>query len=334
MVVRSFRHIHWFNINELNQLKKMSSQISNIMSLDDHVTKINLAKSKVKISIFEMAEAITNAINQLENRQTELANKLGMSKGTLSKWLSIGSSNSLISVKRSAPTSFDSLYQLSALDNQYQKYFGKEKGSKNFLKLFESKKITSSSQRKDVIKFLKLHKNRINKKENTKVEKLNEPKINSEIKLKVLVKSKLFFNTIIVIPSNDQLNKWCKFGSIEDINNDYPIKSLENIDKNIFQQCLIKVKAKNIDIAIICLKSWGFNYDKILIPTQPKKGLVEVALEFVLIIGSKGNLKNNEFILKSNKTIDLIEYAQKTGAKPFLFIGEVLTTKNWIYCID
>ena len=304
------------------------------MSLDDHVKKINLAKSKVKISIFEMAEAITNAINQLENRQTELANKLGMSKGTLSKWLSIGSSNSLISVKQLAPTSFDSLYQLSVLGNQYQKYFGKEKGNKNFLKLFESKNITPSSQRKDIIKFLKLHKDRINKKENTKVEKLNEQKINSEIKLKVLVKSKLFFNTIIVVPSNDQLNKWGQCDSIEDINNDYPIKSLENVDKNIFQQCLIKVKAKNIDIAIICLKSWGFNYDKILMPTQPKKGLADLSLEFVLIIGSKGNLKNNEFILKSNKTIDLIEYAQKTGVKPFLFIGEVLTTKNWIYCID
>jgi transcriptional regulator with XRE-family HTH domain len=35
-----------------------------------------------------VAEAITNAVNQLENRQKELAYKLGMSKGTLSKWLS------------------------------------------------------------------------------------------------------------------------------------------------------------------------------------------------------------------------------------------------------
>ena len=114
----------------------MTVQISNKMSLDDHVTKISLAKSKVKISIFEMAEAITNAVNQLENRQTELASKLGMSKGTLSKWFSIGSSNSLISVKQFAPTSFDSLYQLSALDNKYQQYYGEEKGSKNFFKLF------------------------------------------------------------------------------------------------------------------------------------------------------------------------------------------------------
>ena len=312
----------------------MSSQISNIMSLDDHVTKINIAKSKVKVSIFEMAEAITNAVNQLENRQAELASKLGMSKGTLSKWLSIGSSNTLISVKQSAPTSFDSLYQLSALDNQYNKYYGKEKGSKKFLKLFENKNITNSSQRKDIIKFVKLHKEKINVKENTSVERLYEQKINSEIKLKLLIKSKLFFNTIIVVPSNDQLEKWGQFGSNEDINSDYPIRNLENVNERNYQQCLIKVKGKNIDIALNCLKSWGFNYDKILISTQSKKGLADVSLKFVVIIGSKGNLKIPEFVLKSNKTNDLIEYAQKTGIKPFLFIGEVITAKNWIYCVD
>ena len=42
--------------------------------------KNNLAKNKVKNSIFEMADAITNALNQLENSQVELAQKLGMSK--------------------------------------------------------------------------------------------------------------------------------------------------------------------------------------------------------------------------------------------------------------
>ena len=311
----------------------MSQQISKIMSLDDHVIKINLAKNKVKISIFEMAEAITNAVNQLENKQTELASKLGMSKGTLSKWLSIGSCNRLISVKELAPTSFDSLYQLSALDNQYLKYYGKEKGSKNFLKLFENKNITSFSQRKDIIKFVKSHKERVNKKENTEVEKFREQKVKSEIKLKVLVKSKLFFNTIIIVPSNEQLYKWRNSDFSEDINDDYPVRSLENEDKNIYQQCLIKVKAKNIDITVACLKSWGFNYDKILVPTQNKKGLVDVSSEFIVIIGSKGKTTNNHLVLKSNETKDLIEYAQKTGADPFLFIGEVVTNKNWIYCV-
>ena len=93
------------------------------------------------------------------------------------------------------------------------------------------------------------------------------------------------------------------------------------------------MKAKNIDIAIACLKSWGFNYNKILVPTQNKKGLVDVSSEFIVIIGSKGKTSNKELVLKSNETINLIEYAQKTGADPFLFIGEVVTNQNWIYCV-
>ena len=117
----------------------MKTQIPNIMSIDDHVIKINLAKNKVKNSIFEMADAITNALNQLENRQVELAQKLGMSKGTLSKWHSIGSNNNIMEIRELAPPSFDSLYQLSVLDNQYYKYYGKEKGGKSLLNFLKTK---------------------------------------------------------------------------------------------------------------------------------------------------------------------------------------------------
>ena len=62
-----------------------------------------------------MAEAITEAVNQLDGRQAELSEKLGMSKGTISKWVSIGSNRLLIKMKDKAPLSFNSLYQLSCL---------------------------------------------------------------------------------------------------------------------------------------------------------------------------------------------------------------------------
>ena len=135
----------------------MKTQIPNIMSIDDHVKKINLAKNKVKKSIFEMADAITNALNQLENRQVELAQKLGMSNGTLSKWHSIGSNNNIMGIRELAPPSFDSLYQLSVLDNQYYKYYGKEKGGKKFIKLFKNKVVTPWSQRNDINKICLLY---------------------------------------------------------------------------------------------------------------------------------------------------------------------------------
>ena len=102
----------------------MNSQVSNMMSIDDHIDKINEAKNKVQNGIFEMAEAITEAVNQLDGKQAELSEKLGMSKGTISKWVSIGSNRLLMKMKDKAPLSFNSLYQLSSLDNQYNKIYG------------------------------------------------------------------------------------------------------------------------------------------------------------------------------------------------------------------
>ncbi len=311
----------------------MNTQISNIMSLDDHVIKINLAKNKVKNSLFEMAEAITDALNQLENSQVELAKKLGMSRGTLSKWHSIGSNNNIMGIRELAPPSFDSLYKLSVLDNQYHKHYGEEEGGKKFVKLFKNKIVTPSSQRNDINKIIKLHKQKFNSLDSeTKV--LDYPKFNSEIKLEILVKSKLYFNTIIIFPSDNQINKWKNLFCKDDINFDYPIRSLEGINKNIFQQCLIKVKAKYIDISINCLNSWGYKYEKIMVPKQPRSGLVDLSSEFVVLTGSKGLAKNNRLNIKSDKSADLIDYAKKTGNGPFLFIGEVINEKNWMYCVN
>ena len=311
----------------------MNTQIPNIMSLDDHVIKINLAKNKVKNSIFEMAEAITNALNQLGNSQVELAQKLGMSRGTLSKWHSIGSNNNIMKIRELAPPSFDSLYQLSVLDNRYYKHYGKEHGGRKFVKLFKNKIVTPLSQRNDITKIIKLHKQKLNLK-NTAAKVFDHPNFNSEIKLGILVKSKLHFNTIIIFPSDNQINKWKNLSSGEDINFDYPIRNLKGINKNIFQQCLMKVKAKYIDISINCLNSWGYKYDRIMVPKQPRSGLVDVSPEFVVLAGSKGLSKNNRLTIKSNKSADLIDYAEKTGNEPFLFIGEVINEKNWMYCIN
>ena len=319
----------------------MNSQVSNMMSIDDHIDKINQAKDKVQSGIFEMAEAVTEAVNQLDGRQIELSERLGMSKGTISKWVSIGSNRRLIKMKEKAPLSFNSLYQLSSLDNHYNKYYGPDVGEKKFLELFENEEITPVSQRNDVDKIIRLQKQII--KNATKEESKNtlnfikdqvKPSVKSEMKLQVLLKSNLFFNTIIVVPSRDQLEKWKYFKGYNSINEDYPLRSLENLDKSIFQQCIIKVKAKDIDVAILCLNNWEYNYTNILIPTQTKKALVGIHDQYVVIRGVKGQSQDVWSTIKSNNSFDLINYAENIGIKPFLFIGEVVTTKNWVYCID
>jgi transcriptional regulator with XRE-family HTH domain len=316
----------------------MNSQVSNMMSIDDHVDKINEAKNKVQNGIFEMAEAITEAVNQLDGRQAELSEKLGMSKGTISKWVSIGSNRRLVKMKNKAPLSFNSLYQLSSLDNQYNKIYGQKVAEKKFLELFENEKITPLSQRNDIDKIVRYQKKIITNKTRdnkesivTQLEGQAKTTVNSEMKLHVLIKSNLFFNTIIVVPSSDQLEKWKYIRS--DINEDYPLKNLENPDKNILQQCIIKVKARDIDVAMSCLNNWGYNYSNILIPNQKKNALVSIHNEYVVIRGERGQPKEIHSVIKSNNSVDLINYAENIGTEPFLFVGEIIKVKNWVYCV-
>ena len=316
----------------------MNSQVSNMMSIDDHVDKINEAKNKVQNGIFEMAEAITEAVNQLDGRQAELSEKLGMSKGTISKWVSIGSNTRLVKMKDKAPLSFNSLYQLSSLDNQYNKIYGQKVAEKKFLELFENEKITPLSQRNDIDKIIRSQKKIItNKTRDNKENIVTHPEgqakttVNSEMKLQVLIKSNLFFNTIIVVPSSNQLEKWKYTRS--DINEDYPLRNLENPDKNILQQCIIKVKARDIDVAMSCLNNWGYNYSNILIPNQKKNALVSIHNEYVVIRGERGRPKEINSVIKSNNSVDLINYAENIGAEPFLFVGEIVKAKNWVYCV-
>jgi len=287
-----------------------------------------------------MAEAITNAVFQLEDRQKDLAEQLGMSRGTLSKWIAIGSNQSLMNMKQSVPESFDSLYQLSSLEKQYNKFYGNREGHKKFLDLFKNNFITPLSQRGDINNILKLHKDKI--KQTTKTTKYLDSKDQqfsksiknqSEIKLAVLLKSKLFFNTIVVVPLEEQLNQWRQDEIQADINSDYAIRNLENKDKNIFQICLIKVKGKDIDIGIKALGSWGYDYNKILVPKQTKNSLVDISSEFIVVVGSKGTDKKENFIMRSSATIDLIEFAKQIGEQPYLFVGEKLNIKNWVYCV-
>ena len=318
----------------------MNLVVSNTMSIEEHVQRINQARDKVQIGIFEMAESITEAVKQLEGRQIELAQQLGMSKGTLSKWVSIGSNRIIMNMRQEAPSSFNSLYQLSSLDNQYIKYYGEKEGEKKFVELFENKKITALSDRIDIAKIIKNHKKIVKQDNDLEIEQSRQSKLNrtktiikSEIKLNVLVKSNLIYNTIIVIPTDDQLLKWKHFQKEEFINTDYPIGSLENLDKSIFQQCLIKIKLQDIELGLHCLRSWGFDYGDILMPNQPKKGLASMPLEYVLLKGQKGNSHKVDAFVKSDDTFDLINYAEKTGVKPFLLVGEVTAIKGWVYCV-
>ena len=200
------------------------------------------------------------------------------------------------------------------------------------------KKITPLSQRNDIDKIIRSQKKIITTTTIDNRESIvNHPEgqakapVNSEMKLHVLIKSNLFFNTIIVVPSSNQLENWKYKRS--DINEDYPLRNLENPDINILQQCIIKVKARDIDVAVSCLNNWGYDYSNILIPIQRKNALVSIHNEYVVIRGERGRPKEINSIIKSNNSFDLINYAENIGIEPFLFVGEIIKAKNWVYCV-
>jgi len=90
---------------------------------------------------------------------------------------------------------------------------------------------------------------------------------------------------------------------------------------------------QDIEVGLRCLRSWGFDYSDILMPNQPKKGLVSMPLEYALLKGTKGNAQTVSSFIKSNNTFDLINYAEEIGVKPFLLVGEVTAIKEWVYCV-
>jgi hypothetical protein len=93
------------------------------------------------------------------------------------------------------------------------------------------------------------------------------------------------------------------------------------------------VKARDIDVAMKCLDNWGYIYSNILIPNQRKNALVSIHNEYVVIRGERGRPKDINSVIKSNNSDDLINYAEKIGIEPFLFVGEIIKAKNWVYCV-
>ena len=81
----------------------LSGFISNSLSLDEHVNRIKTAREKLHTGMFETAHCIADAVEQLDGEQQELCDKLSMSKGTLSKWISIGSNQFLMNNQKHLP---------------------------------------------------------------------------------------------------------------------------------------------------------------------------------------------------------------------------------------
>ena len=171
------------------------------MTFREHLERILTERDKIRDGVFGMSYAIVEAIDQLgEQTQDELAVELNMTKGTISKWISIGRHQTLQNNSDKCPNTFGALYSLTTLDKQLQLNYGEEKGRKKFEEIFKKKKISPLTTRAEVDSIIKLQKDIFTKNKKEKFQdylhniedRAEEKKPKNVYTLKELLKVKKF----------------------------------------------------------------------------------------------------------------------------------------------
>ena len=312
---------------------------SNSLTLDEHVKRILTAKTKIKEGVFEMAFFIKDACEQLGNKQRELADKIGISESMMSRWISISSHPVLLEKKEVCPNTFSTLFAITNLDNQYIKFYGDKKGREKTIKLFDTNKINSNIMRADVETLISEHKQKVvEKKQNhnqTLLHSIDNRKISKTSRIsniKTLIETNIFFNTFVIIPTEKQLSRWRKLELGSYIHEEYPITELRNTTHTNNIQCVIKVPAKDIEVALRCLMGWGFTFKDLFTPPSNEYSKTS---ESIVIRGERGMSKGLvETTIQSDTTEDILKFGEKIGKSPYLLVGEETDNSLWNICIE
>ena len=318
--------------------------LPNTLTLDEHIKRILEAKNRVQLSVLDMAVTINDAVSQLDGDQKKLqeliAQRIGMSQGNLSKWISIGSNETLLRFREKLPGSYTTLYSLTVLDKQYQTYYGKDKGEGKFIKILENN-ITPDTERNSIDEYLKNHRETIKKiktKETQgKIEyAFGKPKAlkGNVFKLEELIESKKYFSTMIIIPTPEQLSRWRNLELDDYIYEEYPLAEIRKTSHSGTLQCIFKTSMKDIETALKCLYAFGFVYRDTLIPEQKHSGFKTIEDNVVFVRGERGFSKKSDITISSDSIDDILEYGEEIGTAPFLLVGETTDRKDWICCVE
>ena len=318
--------------------------LQNTLTLDEHIKRILDAKTKLKLSVLEMAITINDAVSQLEDShesvQQIISDRIGMSQGTLSKWISIGSNSSLMRFKESLPSTFGTLYQLTVLDKQYQSYYGQDDGTSKFVDILENN-ISSNTERTFVDDYLKEHRDNIKKTKSSEIQSRIENAFGKSKKLQgnifnleQLIESKKYFSTFVIIPSPEQLSRWKSFELDDYIYDEYPLADIRKTSHSATLQCIFQITMKDIETALKCLYAFGFVYRDTLIPEQNKSGFNSLENSTVFVRGERGISRKIDVSIKTDSLDDILKCAEQIGSSPFLLVGQDTSKKDWICCIE
>lgn len=320
----------------------MEILVASSMSVDEHVQIINDCRNHVRTATFEFIHAVKKAYDELGQDvfQNELARKIGMSNSTLSRWLSIGSSEIIQRNSDSVPPVFSSLFEITLLEKEYLKVY-EGKGLKKLQTLFNRKSIATDSEQKDIKQLV----------DNVRAEKraikgaIRESLIishqggtgyehsdNSPSNLADLITTGALFKTIIIIPPSDQLTKWNDPGLFaNDLYEQFPIADLRGMTTGGAINCFISVKTSRIDVAIKVLTANGFSYRDIFVPQQPRTGFDRIKEQNVVVYGQRGSERLPDFKpTLATDTQSIIDLAEQLGKEPNLLLFANVNSEKWV----
>lgn len=312
------------------------------LSIDEHVTRIQLCLEKTRQSIFETVISVKECHTQVGNEvfQKEISERLGMSPSTLNRWLSIGNSQFVMSNQDKVPTTFTGLYYLTQLEKKYSEYYSND-SLQRLEKLFQDGKVHGNSQQTDIQDILNKISDQIKKRKKKEREKdiveLLGGNLKSESKntsLNQLIDNGALFRCIFVDLKKSLISRWGDQGFFEtDIQEEFSIYKLRSPSITEAVTCLIRVPMNKINVGIKVLSAFGFNYRDTFVPASESRGMALLDSHNIILRGERGGGKKlvNVSLISSN-TKDILDFCENEFESPFLVVFDEVDRRNWV-CI-
>lgn len=313
---------------------------SNKMTLEEHVAHIQDALGRAKLAIFEVAGAIRAARDELGDEivNSELADRLGMSKGTLSKWLRIASSDFILSNRDAVPSTFTSLYNLTQLESQYQQAYSSD-AENRLLRLIEQGKITPASEIEEIKSLLDQIKARLKEKARkeredaiTSLAELALPTASNNQLISELVKKGRRFRTFVFVITKDIESRWGNEAYLEsDICEEFPLHELRSVSVSEPVQFFILGRAEAIPVALKIVAAFGFAFRGIYLSSVNTSGLALCKSNPIIVRGERGIAAQAKFASEIQSTLldDVLAYAEATGGEERILIFSETARTGW-----
>lgn len=310
-------------------------------SINQHVRQIEAALSNARIAFFDLLKTIKAARDDLgdDTFQNELAERLSISSGNLSKYLQIADCDPIIKKQKLLPPTLTTLYTLVQTHNTLIKSDGADKADKAFYRILE--KVDASYENNDVLPFLKEAKEKLTKTSKQSREKkilslsasdvITDAISSNVITLKKLQSTNQKFRTIFIDPPKSVIDWASKSGVFSsDIDDKYPIADLRAPSIKVTVAGFVYCPAHQLDGGLKILSAAGFEFRDIIVPSSGRAGFQRLKNEKILIRGERGAA--DQFSLKSGVETDLygaLTIAELIGSEPRLYVFATEAYDGW-----